>query len=179
MNKKYVRSEYSREKFIRKYPSKNGKYRCVYCGKKIRVEDMEVDHIIPVRAAQKHLLYRLMLPEGGVNAVENLVPSCWDCNRKKGRKCGLWVIRGKYWKVMLPIRKTFQLLAFGVSIYFIYSLAMCNGGDIETTIQQGVTHIEQMTVTAEGFFQFEKMRDICTEKEPVYPGREFISGLAG
>lgn len=46
---------------------------CQYCGKKAPNVELEIDHKIPVS-------------KGGNNAIENLVTSCFDCNRGKGAK---------------------------------------------------------------------------------------------
>ncbi|MCW7464375.1 HNH endonuclease [Leptospira levettii] len=43
---------------------------CHYCGKKFKVEDLTMDHLIP-------------LIRGGKSVKANLVPACKDCNFKK------------------------------------------------------------------------------------------------
>ncbi|WP_449135447.1 hypothetical protein [Senegalimassilia anaerobia] len=58
---------------------------------------MEVDHLVPVAAAQKSRVARQILASIGaesVNDAPNLVPSCHACNARKGSKTGLWLIRG-------------------------------------------------------------------------------------
>lgn len=45
-------------------------YRCVYCGKKLRDDTAQVDHIIPA-------------VKGGTNALDNLVTCCRKCNQLK------------------------------------------------------------------------------------------------
>lgn len=50
---------------------KRDDFACVYCGRRPPAVTLEVDHLIP-RA------------EGGDDDYENLVTSCWDCNRGKG-----------------------------------------------------------------------------------------------
>lgn len=47
-------------------------FTCQYCGRKTPVVVLEVDHVVP-RA------------EGGTDEIENLVTSCWECNRGKGK----------------------------------------------------------------------------------------------
>lgn len=47
-------------------------FTCRYCGRKTPAVILEVDHVIPVS-------------EGGDNDFDNLVTSCWECNRGKGR----------------------------------------------------------------------------------------------
>lgn len=46
-------------------------FTCQYCGKKSPEAKLEIDHIKPVS-------------KGGDNSMENLVTSCFDCNRGKG-----------------------------------------------------------------------------------------------
>ena len=43
---------------------------CAYCGYKIRYDEMVIDHILPIS-------------KGGSNKIENLFPSCGDCNAYK------------------------------------------------------------------------------------------------
>ena len=43
---------------------------CAYCGKKITIKQMQIDHIVPLRS-------------GGTNEIENLNPSCSRCNHYK------------------------------------------------------------------------------------------------
>ncbi|TGL21095.1 HNH endonuclease [Leptospira yanagawae] len=43
---------------------------CHYCGKKFKVEELTMDHLIP-------------LIRGGKSVKANLVPSCKECNFKK------------------------------------------------------------------------------------------------
>ena len=51
---------------------KRDKFTCQYCGKSAPDVVLEVDHIKPVA-------------EGGTNDMVNLVTSCFDCNRGKGK----------------------------------------------------------------------------------------------
>lgn len=52
---------------------KRDSFRCQYCGRSAPDVILEVDHIIPVA-------------EGGKNSLMNLITSCRDCNRGKGKK---------------------------------------------------------------------------------------------
>jgi 5-methylcytosine-specific restriction endonuclease McrA len=47
--------------------------KCRYCGKTVRRERVQIDHVIPVAL-------------GGPGTVDNLVVSCPQCNQKKGSK---------------------------------------------------------------------------------------------
>ena len=52
---------------------KRDAFRCQYCGRGIDETILEVDHITPVA-------------EGGTNDIINLITSCRDCNRGKGKR---------------------------------------------------------------------------------------------
>ena len=52
---------------------KRDSFRCQYCGRSAPDVILEVDHIVPVA-------------KGGKNDVMNLITSCRDCNRGKGKK---------------------------------------------------------------------------------------------
>lgn len=119
--KNYVRSGTYRTKFIARHPPIHGKYRCVYCGRKIVKEKMEVDHIIAINRVKRNWLYKLCVPHD-INDDTNLVPSCHGCNRRKGDKGGLWAVRGKYWRVCLPIYTVLRLSALLMTIWTLTCL---------------------------------------------------------
>ena len=52
---------------------KRDSFKCQYCGESAPDVILEVDHIVPVA-------------EGGENDMMNLITSCKDCNRGKGKK---------------------------------------------------------------------------------------------
>lgn len=52
---------------------KRDSFTCQYCGRSAPDVILEVDHIVPVA-------------EGGTNELINLITSCKDCNRGKGKK---------------------------------------------------------------------------------------------
>ena len=60
-------------KAIRFEVFKRDRFTCQYCGRKAPEVVLEVDHIVPVS-------------KGGGNELMNLVTSCFDCNRGKGKK---------------------------------------------------------------------------------------------
>lgn len=71
-------------------------YECLYCGRYIGSDQMQVDHIVPVSAVKKSAYARWLLERKGirnVNDIRNLAPSCRRCNARKGTKLGLWYIR--------------------------------------------------------------------------------------
>lgn len=106
--------------FLKRY------YFCAYCGKPIKKEKVEVDHLYPIgRVKYKRRLKRRLKRKGisNVNDQKNLVPSCKKCNRRKGRKMGMWVIRGKIgrvqklWYLRHGIRITFLSMLL---LYFLF-----------------------------------------------------------
>ena len=115
-DEKYERSPKYRYNFIKNNPPVNGYYRCAYCGRKMRKDDMEVDHILPVSKAKEYEWVRKKLKKG-VNDLSNLVPSCHRCNMKKldsislrwrvkaelGRHIEYWGARKVVWLVVLII----------------------------------------------------------------------------
>lgn len=74
-----------REIIYKKY---NG--HCAYCGKEITMEKMQVDHFIPLRRGDtqewlnKHPTSHGIIQKGS-DDVSNLVPSCSQCNFRKGQ----------------------------------------------------------------------------------------------
>lgn len=63
-----TRKQFSKQERLIVYQKYNG--RCGYCGKKIEIKDMQIDHIYP--------LYL-----GGSNEYNNLMPACCSCNKYK------------------------------------------------------------------------------------------------
>ena len=105
-------SNYRQKAFDSWTPLRDGRYRCVYCGRKLDKDHVEVDHLYPVGAVKRNFRLQKRLKtagRGSVNDVDNLVPACSGCNRRKGMKMGKWIIKGKlgrhpvYWKVRLVL----------------------------------------------------------------------------
>lgn len=116
---KFERSSDYRMQFMRRWPPEaGGYYHCVYCGRKIKTQDMQVDHVIAVDMVKHNFIFRLFLPDG-VNETKNLVPSCRKCNRKKSNYGGLWLVRGYYWKICLPIYKLLRLACILVLLFLL------------------------------------------------------------
>ena len=57
---------------------------CAYCGSKIELKDMQVDHIKPLARGQPPALRKMMGIEVGNDNIENYNPSCRACNFRKG-----------------------------------------------------------------------------------------------
>ncbi len=64
-----------------------GWYKCTYCGKGIRFNESDIDHIWPQS-------------KGGTDHHVNLVIACQSCNRSKGNKIDGRVIRGFVTKIL-------------------------------------------------------------------------------
>lgn len=60
-------------KLTRKTLYQRDRHVCQYCGDKFKIEDLNIEHIMPKS-------------RGGQNSWENLVTACIDCNRKKGNR---------------------------------------------------------------------------------------------
>lgn len=101
----YNRSSGYRRMFLQTH--EGPAFRCVYCGRKLRVDSrgpdrLTVDHVIPVQAVNgspasarnRKLLEREGLQD--INDPKNLVPACPACNRKKSdRNSVLWRFRAR------------------------------------------------------------------------------------
>jgi 5-methylcytosine-specific restriction endonuclease McrA len=62
--------------------------RCFYCHEPLKWDDLQLDHVIPKsftdRAEQKRLYKEADLPpDFDVEAIDNIVPCCSSCNRRK------------------------------------------------------------------------------------------------
>ena len=63
--------------------------RCAYCGREIKMQEMQVDHIIPIAYScygprDKAEEVRKMFEDESINAIDNLMPACRACNFYKG-----------------------------------------------------------------------------------------------
>lgn len=61
-----------REKWFQANPSMTGLWMCSKCHKAFSKEQIEIDHVLPVR-------------KGGTDDLWNLQPMCRHCNRQKGK----------------------------------------------------------------------------------------------
>lgn len=72
-------------------------YRCVYCGRLIRKENIEIDHMIPIKKGKESRLWQFLIKKSNlisINDIRNLVPACRRCNKRKGSKTGHWILIG-------------------------------------------------------------------------------------
>lgn len=61
---------------------------CAYCGRELKMNEMQVDHIIPVMKSyygikEDALKVRQMIEDGSFNSIDNFMPSCRACNYYK------------------------------------------------------------------------------------------------
>lgn len=137
-DKRYNRGTSYRKTF---FEHNKGPYRCVYCGRRLRKDDLEVDHLIPVAKVKETVFARTLLHLSGipnVNDAKNLVSSCSTCNRRKSDKMGFWVLRGVLGKnrifwiirdifaailvILSVILLMYALSKFGINMEFISNL---------------------------------------------------------
>ena len=81
------------------FENTKGPYECRYCHKRISRKYMQIDHIVPVLQAKKNPRARNILKRmhaESVNDLVNLAPCCSRCNRQKGSKMGIWVLKGRF-----------------------------------------------------------------------------------
>lgn len=117
----WARSNDYRKVFFSYYPPP---YRCRYCNRKLKEQELVVDHIMPVGRVKKSSRARLMLKIRGirnVNDPRNLAPSCSACNRRKSDKIGLWYLRGILGKYKIYWIVLYILLVLAV-LFVVYSL---------------------------------------------------------
>lgn len=113
-------NDYRKNFFLKNPPHLNGKYFCAYCGSLISPEEVTVDHIIPVVKAQRNSFSQWFLKKiniTDINDERNLACCCLECNSRKGRKLGLWTIRGFVGK-----HKMFWYIFYAILIIFIIFL---------------------------------------------------------
>ena len=95
-----------REVVYKKY---NG--RCAYCGRRIDIKDMQVDHFLPLRAWG--------IEESGTDDISNLMPSCRMCNHYK-RANSLEVFRRYIQEIPKKLREN-----------YIYKIGVVYGNVVE------------------------------------------------
>lgn len=61
---------------------------CAYCGEKVGQAKLVIDHIMPML-------------RGGFNSIENIVPACKSCNRRKATKSSEQFLKELEWERIL------------------------------------------------------------------------------
>lgn len=128
-DKKWERSSDYRSDFFKR---NKGPFRCRYCNKKLKKNEVVVDHLIPVAKVKKSQFARDLLYIRGISTVNdyrNLVPACAKCNRKKSDQMGFWVIQGMLgrFKIYWILR---EVLIFISICFLVYLLWMCYTYDL-------------------------------------------------
>lgn len=123
---KYQRSTDYRRQFL-KYNNGifgGGNFFCSYCGRILTPQKMTVDHLIPVNKVKKRGIARIIMKIRGIsniNDIDNLIPSCSNCNSRKRDKMGIWIIRGDIGKhTWFWIFKRSLVLAVAVILIYTY-----------------------------------------------------------
>lgn len=57
---------------------------CAYCGKKIAINEMQIDHIVPIRRGDTQQYLDKYNIRKGADDIYNYNPSCRSCNFRKG-----------------------------------------------------------------------------------------------
>lgn len=122
------RPDYRSTFFKNNKPAFGDKYICAYCGRLLKREKVTVDHLYPVGKVNESMRLQKKLQRKNilnVNDRQNLVSSCEDCNKKKGKKLGGWIIRGKIgrYKWLWVLRYIMRTAVFCVAIIIIYLVA--------------------------------------------------------
>lgn len=77
--------------------------KCCYYGKRFRIDELTVDHVIPI--SRWHEIPARLRPDN-VNSWENQATACGACNRKKGnrllRECGLRLVQKPFTPQYMP-----------------------------------------------------------------------------
>lgn len=80
-------------KRMREYLYRKMQGRCAYCGQKIDISEMQIDHILPVS-------------RGGSDNIDNLICSCQSCNHYK-RAANLPEFRKKIFTMIDRLKKDY------------------------------------------------------------------------
>lgn len=130
--KELKRSHNYRERYFEakpghKLPGTNWSfYFCPYCGRVVSRKKASVDHIYSVRKVQTDRALRAKFKglEDGVNNLNNLVACCRKCNSRKGRKGGLWILRGKYGIYFMPALRVAVYVALVAVVWWLWQTGL-------------------------------------------------------
>jgi 5-methylcytosine-specific restriction endonuclease McrA len=75
---RYIKTNNHHVNFSRKNLFIRDDHTCQYCNKKLSINQLTYDHVIP-KSKWTH-------PEQSATSWTNIVTACYDCNRKKGNK---------------------------------------------------------------------------------------------
>lgn len=129
------RNDTYRKTYFNNNPPIKGKYRCVYCGRRFKKNQVQVDHLYPIAKVSKSYKLQQKLKKQGINSVNdinNLVCACRSCNLKKYTNMGLWIVRGKLgkkewlWKVRIALRWIIVIAATCFVAFLIWKEPIMN-----------------------------------------------------
>lgn len=126
ININYERGSAYRRTFFNTNKGVHNHYFCAYCGRYIPKDEITVDHIIPIYSVKYSSWKQKILKLCGINNInceKNLTPSCFNCNRKKGTKGGLWILRGLTGKnqYFWYLRHAVMFALLNVGFFYFYS----------------------------------------------------------
>ena len=142
----FARSSTYREMFFAyNAPDQDGKYQCVYCGRRLPKEKIVVDHVISVGAAKSGR--GRGLHGKSVNDLSKLVPACERCNMRKGSNGGLWPLKARLGRhpAWFPIKRTIILLIIVAVVTFF--IASGYGGTMMDYFRRGAGIIRSFLQT--------------------------------
>ncbi len=118
-----IRNRTYRENFFEKnQPLIKDYYLCAYCLKPVHKKKITVDHVISVKKAKTNKLYQKIMKKmkiSNVNDEKNLVACCSRCNQRKGKKGGLWVVRGFLGKHKIWLLSCYILMIFLIFLMIV------------------------------------------------------------
>ena len=102
---------------------------CAYCGKELKIGEMQVDHIIPVMKSyygnkDEAMQVRHMMQDGSFNGIANLMPACRACNYYKSMND----IEGLRRRIMTELEHTCRS-SFQVKLAMQYGMIEYKGWD--------------------------------------------------
>lgn len=108
-------------------PVFGNRYFCSYCGRPVGSRNTTVDHLFPVaRVSTSPSLQHLMRFLGikSLNCKQNLVPACRKCNRKKGTKMGIWILRGYIGRIqwLWYFRWSIRIVFAAMTVYLVIKI---------------------------------------------------------
>lgn len=96
---------------------------CQYCGRTPPAVVLEVDHVQP-------------RSKGGTDAIDNLLTSCWDCNRGKGSASLEQIPPALADKAAILRERTKQLRAYNALLADIAASSEVDVGVVEAALQE-------------------------------------------
>lgn len=101
-----IRKQFSKQERIDKWNRYN--QRCAYCGCELPYKDMQIDHINSIFLAKYNEQNNIVVNKTQLNAEENLLPACRQCNFYKSSHTLEEFRKSLVTTLMNNLRKNFQ-----------------------------------------------------------------------